>query len=145
MKTAELGNCDNFSHPQHLSGKRTLLVEAQVGSRFLVVAEIRRQGCLEMASIQDDIVVQTLPSNRADESLGVWILPRTARCCEKLLHAQRLDSQSNRSTVPAVPIAVSFDIIQSTFNPLLTRTKINHFVFNAQGETAAVNRAELHL
>jgi len=32
-------------------------------------------------------------------------LPWTLRCCESLLHAERLDSQSNLSTVPAVPIA----------------------------------------
>ena len=69
MKTAELWNCDNLSHLQHLSGERTLLVEAQVGSRFVVVAEVRRQRPLEMASVQDDVVVQTFPSNRADESL----------------------------------------------------------------------------
>ena len=57
MKAAELGNCDNLSDLQHLPGKWTLLVEAQVGSRFVVVAEIRRQRPLEMASIQDDVVV----------------------------------------------------------------------------------------
>jgi hypothetical protein len=50
-------------------------------------------------------VVQTFPSNRADESLGVWILPGTLRCCQHLLDAQRFDSQPNLSTVPAVPIA----------------------------------------
>jgi hypothetical protein len=50
-------------------------------------------------------VVQALPSNRADESLGVWILPGTSRCCENLLDAQRLDSQSNFSTVPVIAIA----------------------------------------
>src|SRR5437763_8733870 len=105
MKTAELWNCDNLSHLQHLSGERTLLVEAQVGSRFVVVAEVRRQRPLEMASVQDDVVVQTLPSNRADESLGVWILPGALRCRQNLLDAQRLDSQSNFSTVPAVAIA----------------------------------------
>ena len=82
-----------------------MLSEAQVGSRFMVVAEIIRQRSLEMASVQDDVVVQTFPSNRADESLGVWILPWTLWCCQNLLHAQRLDSQSNLSTVPAVAIA----------------------------------------
>jgi hypothetical protein len=46
--------------------ERDLLIEAQVGSRFMVVAEVRRQRFLEMASVQDDVVVQTLPSNRAD-------------------------------------------------------------------------------
>jgi hypothetical protein len=76
-----------------------------VGSRFVIVAEIRRQGSLEMASVQDDVVVQTLPSNRAEESLGVWILPWALRCSQNLLHAERLDSQLNFSTVPTVPIA----------------------------------------
>jgi hypothetical protein len=105
MKATELWNCDNLSNLQRLSRKRTLLAETQVGSGLVVVAEIRRQASLEMASVEDDVVVQALPSNRADEALGVWILPRTARCCENLLHAQRLDSQSNLSTVPAVAIA----------------------------------------
>ena len=39
----------------------------------MVVAEIRRQSSLEMAGVQDDVVVETLPSDRADESLSVWI------------------------------------------------------------------------
>src|SRR5438105_3645569 len=66
MKSAELWNCDNLSKLERLPRKRTLLSEAQVGSRFMVVAEIIRQRSLEMASVQDDVVVQTLPSNRAD-------------------------------------------------------------------------------
>jgi hypothetical protein len=105
MKATELWNCDNLSNLQRFSMKRTLLAEAQVGSRFVVVAEIRRQCSLEMASVQDDVVVQALSSNRADESLGIWILPGTSRCCQNLFDAQRLDSQSNLSTVPAVAIA----------------------------------------
>jgi hypothetical protein len=92
MKATELWNCDNLSNLQHLSRKRTLLGEAQVGSRFVVVAEIGRQCSLEMASVRDDVVVQTLSSNRADESFGVWILPGALRCGENLLHAQGLDS-----------------------------------------------------
>jgi hypothetical protein len=51
MKTAEFWNCDNFSHFQLPLRERTLLAEAQVGSRFVVVAEIRRQGPLERASV----------------------------------------------------------------------------------------------
>src|SRR5437764_2234898 len=71
----------------------------------MVVAEIRRQSSLEMAGVQDDVVVEALPSDRADESLGVWILPGTLWCGQNLLHAQRLDSQLNFSTIPTVPIA----------------------------------------
>ena len=105
MEAAELWNCDNPSNGQRLSRKRALLTEAQVSSGFLVVAEIRRQRSVEMASVQDDVVVKTLPPNRADQSLGVWILPWTLRGRENLLHAERLDSQSNLSTVPAVSVA----------------------------------------
>ena len=42
MEAAELWNCDNLSNLQRLSRKRTLLVQAQMGSRFMVVAEVRR-------------------------------------------------------------------------------------------------------
>jgi hypothetical protein len=58
-----------------------------------------------MASVEDDVVVQTLPSNRADDSLGIWILPRTSRCCENFLDANDWILPSNLSTVPAVAIA----------------------------------------
>src|SRR3569833_2998212 len=71
----------------------------------MVVAEIRSQGSLEVAGVQDDAVVQTFPSNRANQTLGVWNLPSTFRCCQNLLDAQRLDSRLNLSTVPAVAIA----------------------------------------
>ena len=51
MESADLWNGDNLSKLQRLSRKRTLLIEAQVGSRFVVVAEIGRQRSLEMASV----------------------------------------------------------------------------------------------
>ena len=75
MEAAELWNGDNLSNIQHLSRKRTLLAQAQVSSRFMVVAEVRRQRSLEVAGVQNDVVVEAVPSDRANESLGVWILP----------------------------------------------------------------------
>src|SRR3954453_12916886 len=113
MKAAELWNGVNLSNGSCLSRKRALLAQAQVRSRFVVVAEVRRQRPLEMTCVQDDVVVQTLPSNGADESLGVWILPGTLWCRQNLLNAQRLDSQSNFSTVPRVAIA---DEIRGSFS-----------------------------
>jgi hypothetical protein len=92
MEAAKLWNGDNLSYVQHLSRKRTLLAQAQMRSRVVVVAEIRRQRSLEMAGVQDDVVVEALPPDRPDESLGVWILPGTLRCCQILPYAQRLDS-----------------------------------------------------
>lgn len=51
MEAAELWNGDNLSHHLCLSRKRTLLAQAQVRSRFMVVAEIGRQRSLEMGSV----------------------------------------------------------------------------------------------
>ena len=62
VESAELWNCNDFSDAQRLSRKWTLLPEAQVSSRIMVVAEIARQRSLEVARIQNDVVVQTLPS-----------------------------------------------------------------------------------
>jgi hypothetical protein len=66
VESAELWNCNDLSVAQRLSRKRTLFAEAQMGPRIMVVAEITRQRSFEMARIQNDVVVQTLPSNGAD-------------------------------------------------------------------------------
>src|SRR4029453_16939674 len=66
VESAELWNGNDLSVAQRLSRKRPLFAEAQMGSRIMVVAEITRQRSFEMACIQNDVVVQTLPSNRAD-------------------------------------------------------------------------------
>jgi len=57
-----------------------------------------------MSGIQDDEVVQALSSNRADQSLDIWILPWTVRRGQDFRHAQRRDSQTDVVAVNAVPI-----------------------------------------
>src|SRR4029453_10003097 len=69
------------------------------------VAEITRQRSFEVAGVDNDVMVETLPANGADESFGVRILPRTSRCGQNFFHSQRLDSRSNLAAVNAVPIA----------------------------------------
>ncbi len=62
VESAELWKCNNLSVAQRLSRERTLFAEAQMGSRIMVVAEITRQRSFEVARIQNDVVVQPLPS-----------------------------------------------------------------------------------
>ena len=57
-----------------------------------------------MSGIQDDEVVQALSSNRADQSLDIWILPWTVRRGQDFRHAQRRNSQTDVVAVNAVPI-----------------------------------------
>ena len=49
-------------------------------------------------------MVQTFPSNRADESLGVWILPGAAGRREDFLDLERSDTRPNVAAINAVPI-----------------------------------------
>src|SRR5436190_19585542 len=51
VESAELRDCNDVSDAQRLSRKGTLLAEAQVGSRVLVVAEITRQRSFEVAGV----------------------------------------------------------------------------------------------
>jgi hypothetical protein len=51
MESAELWKCNDLSNAAHLSGRRTLLAEAQVRSRLVVVAEITGQSSLKVASV----------------------------------------------------------------------------------------------
>src|SRR4029434_8680643 len=95
---------NDLSDAQRLSRKRTLLAEAQVGPRIMVVAEITRQCSLEVAGVHNDVMVETLPANGADESFGVWILPRTSRCRQNFFHSQRLDSRSHLASPNTVPL-----------------------------------------
>src|SRR4029453_17485831 len=69
------------------------------------VAEITRQRSFEVAGVHNDVMVETLPANGADESFGVRILPRTSRCGQNFFHSQRLDFGSNLAALNAVPIA----------------------------------------
>jgi hypothetical protein len=58
-----------------------------------------------MARIQDDEVIQVLSSNRAKQSVDIWILPAALRRRQNLPHAQRRDSQTDVVAVNAVSIS----------------------------------------
>ena len=88
MQTAELRDLDDPSDSRDGPRKWTLLVEAQVGPRPVVVSEIRCEGFLEMPGVQDHEMVQAVSSYGADQALGVRILPGTPGRGEYFFHAQ---------------------------------------------------------
>ena len=88
MQTAELWDLDDPADTRDLPRNRTLLVEAQMGPRFVVVSEIRSQGSLEMPGVQDHEMVQAVSPYRADQALDIRILPGTLGRCEQLFNVQ---------------------------------------------------------
>jgi hypothetical protein len=53
-----------------------VLVQREVGTRLMVVAEVSGQDAAEVSLAEDEHVVQTLAPDRADEPLREGILPR---------------------------------------------------------------------
>jgi hypothetical protein len=54
---------------QRLKGRRSVLVEREVGPRLTVIAEIAGHDAVEVALAEDEHVIQALAPDRADEPL----------------------------------------------------------------------------
>src|SRR5882762_3589635 len=79
MQTAEQRDLYDPADARDLPRNRTLLVQAQMGPRPMVVSEIRSQGSHEMFRIQGHEMVQAVSSYGTDQAFGVRILPGTRR------------------------------------------------------------------
>jgi len=98
MKAAYLRHLNDPAAAHDLTLHRALLSQREMRARFVVIAKVRGQVPLQRASVQDDAVVQALPSYRADQSLRVSVLPGT------LFNTQRLELPSNVAAVHTVAI-----------------------------------------
>ncbi len=70
-----------------------------------VEADVDGQNPAQLARMQVDDVVQALPAQSSDESLGVWIPPRAARRREYLFDVQSAHSPREGGAMVAVAIA----------------------------------------
>ncbi len=58
-----------------------------------------------MCLVQDDDVIKALATDRADQALGVSVLPRGARCRQHFLDSQIGDPRANDISVDTVAIS----------------------------------------
>ena len=73
VKAAELRDGDDPALDRRLPSKWTLLLERQMGTPFMVVAEIQTQYSFQMPGVKDHEMVQALSPDRADQTLDVRI------------------------------------------------------------------------
>ena len=79
MKTANFGDRDDLSGGRS-TGRSVIwrvLLEAEVRSTPMIVPAVGREDAPEMRLVDDDHVVETLSSDRADHALDERILPGT--------------------------------------------------------------------
>lgn len=80
-------NCASFSN-------------ARVRASILIVDR-----ATQMRLVEHDQIVEALPLDGSDQSLDIWVLPRTARCSRTISNAHCSDAPLERFTVRPVAIA----------------------------------------
>src|SRR6266853_3165773 len=82
--------------------------------RLVIVGEITRQGSTQGGFPEDDYMVQTLASNRADHALYVGPLPRRSRSGEHFLnlHVLYLLSEGVADNLIAIAQQIARDLIK---------------------------------
>src|SRR5215831_9500195 len=79
MKTAEDWAGCNSADALNCPMERRVFVERAMNSRHIIISSILPKDPTEVRLPEHDHVVETFPSDRADQSLRVRILPRRAR------------------------------------------------------------------
>ena len=87
------------------AGDGGVLLQRQVSPRMLVVVEVGSEDSAQARLVQHDHVIQTLPTNRADQPLDVGILPRGLRRGEDLLDSKPLYCLRKLLAVASVAVA----------------------------------------
>lgn len=86
------------------SGLGAIHLEGKMGTKSVVIGDIRGEHSPEMPVIEDDDMIEHLATDTPDESLAVGIVPRTVRGDLDLFDIQVLDPLLEQATVDRVPV-----------------------------------------
>ena len=76
MKSAEDRPCGDLAAPLDRPMTRRILLQGQMCSEFVVIVGIGRKRPAQMNLAKDDDVIEAFTADRADQSLGMAVLPR---------------------------------------------------------------------
>ena len=107
MKSAEHGNRNDLAIFRRINSTRERCVasERQVRSRFVIIGEVVRQNPFEMPVIEHNHVIETVSTNRSDESFGVRILPRRSYGRSDFFDAKLFHSFGEFFSVDSIVVA----------------------------------------
>ena len=108
MEATDFGDRDD--RPGRYPSDRSLiwcvLLEAEVRSASMIVLTVGREDASEMRLVDDNYVIETLSSDRADQAFDARILPRTRRRGDDFDDAHARESALEDVAVDAVSISV---------------------------------------
>jgi hypothetical protein len=104
----------------------TIHRERQMRAPVVIISKVAGQDAREMPLVEDHYVVQALPADTPDQSLHIWVLPRTPWGDDDLLDAHVLDTLPKGCAIDAVPIAEEIPgrlVPRERFHDLLCRPR----------------------
>src|SRR6516164_8350405 len=104
MQSAKNRNSGNPAADLNRTREWRILVQRQVSSRFVVVANVIFQDLTQMCLAQDDDVVHTFTPDRSDQPFGKAVLPGRGGCGRLVPDAHGTQSPCDDHTVDAIPV-----------------------------------------
>ena len=101
VQAADLWEGDNVAGRGRLYRTRlgAILAEREMCSALVVVLEVCRQNSAQMTLIEDDDVIETFSTDRADDAFNIGVLPRRSRRGDDLLDGHRLNTIAEGPTI----------------------------------------------
>src|SRR5262249_47245550 len=81
-----------------------ILVQRAMNARFIIIPSIPTQNPAQVRLPKYDHVVETFPSDRTDQSLDVWILPRRSGCGRLIPNAHGTQPLPEDRTIRSVAV-----------------------------------------
>src|SRR5262249_238289 len=75
-----------------------------MNARFIIIRGIPTQDPAQMRLPKYDHVVETFPSDRADQSLDIWVLPRGSGCSRLVPNAHGTQPLPEDHAIRSVPV-----------------------------------------
>jgi len=89
----------------YLAPARAIVSETLVRPRNVVVREVRAKHASQVVFVKYDDAIEAFAANGADDALGEWILPGSARCDDNLANGDALDPALEVGAVDGIAIA----------------------------------------
>ena len=87
------------------AGKGAVVLERPMKTVFVVVIEEPLQNLVQMGFVENDHMIQALPTNRPDQSFDDRILPGRSWGDELLLDTHAVDSAHNLGAIDPIAVA----------------------------------------
>ncbi len=104
MQTADVGYGLDLAFPQNWSCQWGIFVQRQMGAATIVILGVGTEYTAQVGLAENDQMVQTFPSDRANQPLNIGVLPWRTWCRGTIRDPHGSDTSSEHPPVGAITI-----------------------------------------